>query len=217
MRAVYSLDLVLLAPHDGSWYVCAPTTGGRGRGATRALPSMSYSRATGAALSAAAKTFAGKTLGAAPRWLTQVGAFTEAGHPSAAAVSVAFVAVYPEATVTEDGRWVRVEGASLPARQKAMLRAAMLMLRHAVEHEPVAFHALPTQFTLRELQQVYELLLSRRLHKASFRRALHAAHVVEPMKAWRSEGRGRPAQLFRYSPRRKRAAQRGVRFDVAAA
>jgi 8-oxo-dGTP diphosphatase len=217
MRALYSLDLVLLAPHGGTWYVCAPEQGTRGRGAQRVLPTMSYARAAGDALAGAARTFAGKTIGASPRWLTQVGAFTDAGHPSDAAVSVGFVAVYPETAVSDDPSWVRAESAQVPARQKAMIRAAMLMLRHAVEHEPVAFHALPAHFTLRELQQVYELLLSRRLHKASFRRALHAAHVVEPTKAWRTEGRGRPAQLFKFAPRRKRSAQRGVRFDVAAA
>jgi 8-oxo-dGTP diphosphatase len=217
MRALYSLDLVLLAPHGGTWYVCAPDTGGRGRAAARALPTMSYGRAAGDALAAAARQFAGKTIGATPRWLSQVGAFTDAGHPTDAAVSVGFVAVYPDSAVDEDDAWVRAEGAQVPARQKAMIRAAMLMLRHAVEHEPVAFHALPAQFTLRELQQVYELLLARRLHKASFRRALHAAHVVEPTKSWRTEGRGRPAQLFKFAPRRRRLAQRGVRFDVAAA
>ena len=60
----------------------------------------------------------------------------------------------------------------------------------------------------------YELLLGRRLHKASFRRALQAAWLVEPTDEWRSEGRGRPAQLFRYAPRRRRNQRRGVRFDL---
>jgi hypothetical protein len=73
---------------------------------------------------------------------------------------------------------------------------------------------LPALFTLTDLQQAYELLLGRRLHKASFRRALHASWLVEPTDGWRSEGRGRPAQLFRYSPRKRRGHHRGVRFDL---
>jgi hypothetical protein len=73
---------------------------------------------------------------------------------------------------------------------------------------------LPTTFTLTELQAMYELLLGRRLHKASFRRALQGAWLVEPTEEWRSEGRGRPAQLFRYAPRRRRSARRGVRFEL---
>jgi hypothetical protein len=33
------------------------------------------------------------------------------------------------------------------------------------------------------------------------------------MDEWRSEGRGRPAQLFRYLPKKRRRAHRGMRFD----
>ena len=76
------------------------------------------------------------------------------------------------------------------------------------------FDFLPATFTLSELQSVYELLLGRRLHKASFRRSLHAASLVEATDEWRSEGRGRPAQLFRYAPPRRRRQRRGVHFDL---
>jgi len=41
---------------------------------------------------------------------------------------------------------------------------------------------------------------------------LQAAWLVEPTDEWRSEGRGRPAQLYRYSPRKRRPAQRGIRL-----
>jgi hypothetical protein len=61
---------------------------------------------------------------------------------------------------------------------------------------------------------MYELLLGKRLHKASFRRALQAAWLVEPTDEWRSEGRGRPAQLYRYAPKKRRKGRRGVRFDL---
>jgi len=77
----------------------------------------------------------------------------------------------------------------------------------------LVFRLLPAVFTLSELQELYELLLGRRLHKASFRRSLQAARIVEPTDEWRSEGRGRPAQLFRYAPKRRRATPRGVRFE----
>ena len=83
-----------------------------------------------------------------------------------------------------------------------------------MDHAPIAFHLLPVQFTLTELQQTYELLLGRRLHKASFRRALQAAYLVEPTDEWRSVGRGRPAQFFSFAPRKRRGGRRGVRFDA---
>ena len=101
-------------------------------------------------------------------------------------------------------------------RQRALLDAALETIRVRLDQAPIAFRLLPPTFTLSELQQTYELLLGRRLHKASFRRALQAAWLVEPTDEWRSEGRGRPAQLFRYAPRRRRNQRRGVRFDLLA-
>jgi hypothetical protein len=99
-------------------------------------------------------------------------------------------------------------------RQEAMVEAAIAAVRVRADRSPVAFRLLPATFTLSALQETYELLLERPLHKASFRRALHAARLVEPIDEWRSEGRGRPAQLFRYAPRKRRNGQRGVRFDA---
>jgi 8-oxo-dGTP diphosphatase len=94
-----------------------------------------------------------------------------------------------------------------------MVDAAVELVQSSVGQAPVAFRLLPPTFTLSELQEMYELLLDRPLHKASFRRSLQAARIVEPTDEWRSEGRGRPAQLFRYAPRRRKNPPRGVRFD----
>ena len=94
-----------------------------------------------------------------------------------------------------------------------MVEGATKTLQSSLDQAPIAFRLLPATFTLSELQQMYELLLGKRLHKASFRRALQAAWLVEPMDEWRSEGRGRPAQLFQYLPKKKRRLHRGVRFD----
>jgi len=89
-------------------------------------------------------------------------------------------------------------------------------MRARIDQQPIAFKLLPQTFTLSELQSVYEMLLGRRLHKASFRRSLHASSLVEATDEWRSEGRGRPAQLFRYSPPppRRRRPRRGIHFDL---
>jgi 8-oxo-dGTP diphosphatase len=103
---------------------------------------------------------------------------------------------------------------ALSPRQRAIVDGVTRAVRARTDQSPLAFRLLPATFTLSDLQSVYELLLGRGLHKASFRRALLAAFLVEPTDEWRSEGRGRPAQLFRYAPRRRRSARRGVRFDL---
>jgi len=154
-----------------------------------------------------------------PAWLEQVGAFGDGRrHPTDAELSVAYVGVVPQGTQLPSGStggWFAL--ADVPAlapRQRALLDAALETIRLRLDQAPIAFRLLPPTFTLSELQQTYELLLGRRLHKASFRRALQAAWLVEPTDEWRSEGRGRPAQLFRYAPRRRRNQRRGVRFDL---
>lgn len=172
-------------------------------------------------LSAAAERIAKDALGALPEWLEQVGALdNEKRHPSEMEISVAFAGLIPIGTPPPVGgayAWFSItELPQLAPRQRAMLDSALAMVRLRMDQSPVAFRLLPATFTLSELQHMYELLLGKHLHKASFRRALQSAFLVEPTEEWRSEGRGRPAQLFRYAPRKRRPTQRGIRLDVLA-
>lgn len=149
-------------------------------------------------------------------WMAPGVALASRKHPAESALSVPFVGVMNAKTPTPGGAaWYPVD--VLPAlapRQRAMAEGALETLRLHMDVAPVAFRLLPPTFTLSELQQAYELLLGRRLHKASFRRALQAAYLAEPTDEWRSEGRGRPAQLFKFAPRKRRGGHRSVRFDL---
>jgi 8-oxo-dGTP diphosphatase len=157
-------------------------------------------------------------VGSRPDWIEQLGAFGDGRrHPSPATLSVAFVAAVPHETAAlERGfHWFPVRDLPQVApRHRVMVDAGIEALRMAVDRAPIAFRLLPDTFTLTELQQMYELLLGKPLHKASFRRALQAAGLVEATDEWRSEGRGRPAQLYRFGPKRRRRTPRGVRFDL---
>lgn len=170
-------------------------------------------------LSDAALRIARATLGVSPAALDQVAAFGDnRRHPGDAEVSVAFVGLVPHTERAQppvDPAWHMLrEVPALSPRHRGIIDAAVSAVRTRMDHWPLAFRLLPPTFTLSALQSVYELLLGRPLHKASFRRALQAAYLVEPTDEWRSEGRGRPAQLFRYAPRKHRDAHRGVRFDL---
>jgi 8-oxo-dGTP diphosphatase len=153
-----------------------------------------------------------------PALLEQVGAFADARrHPGDADVSVGVVALTPPAELSSlaSAEWFSLSALPpLAPRHRAIVDRAITVVRQRVDQSPLAFRLLPPTFTLSDLQGIYELLLGRRLHKASFRRALQASYLVEPTDEWRSEGRGRPAQLFRYAPRKRRGARRGVRFDL---
>lgn len=166
----------------------------------------------------AASRIAEAVLGSAPAFFEQVGAFADGKrHPGDADVSIGIVALVParaEAPAT-DTEWFPLDALpTLAPRHRAVVERAASVARQRVDQSPLAFRLLPSTFTLSDLQSVYELLLGRRLHKASFRRALQASYLVEPTDEWRSEGRGRPAQLFRFAPKKRRGTRRGVRFDL---
>jgi len=157
-------------------------------------------------------------LGAQPGLLEQIAAFGDRRrHPSNALVSIGYVALVASGSggpAGDQAAWYPVdEMPAIAPRQRSIVEAAMQAIRARLDQSPIAFRLLPSTFTLSQLQEIYELLLGRRLHKASFRRALHASWLVEPTDEWCSEGRGRPAQLFRYAPRRRRGSRRGVRFE----
>ena len=164
----------------------------------------------------AAARIARGALGAAPSLLDQALARVAArtvGDP----FTVTYFGLAPDSSASPalDGSWVPTSDvASLAPRLGSDIDIAINAMRARVDQQPIAFKLLPSMFTLSELQSVYELLLGRKLHKASFRRSLHASSLVEATDEWRSEGRGRPAQLFRYSPPKRRRRRRGIRFDL---
>jgi 8-oxo-dGTP diphosphatase len=209
----FSVDLVLVAAMGNELALLCTRSG-----AERERWSIPWRvPQAGESLDGSAHRVAHDALGEAPIWMEQVGAFGDAKrHPSNSSISVGYVALVPHETATPRAGYAWFPLRDFPSvspRQRALVDSALKAVQARLDQAPIAFRLLPATFTLSELQQMYELLLGKRLHKASFRRALQAASLVEATDEWRSEGRGRPAQLFRYSPKKKRRAQRGVRFD----
>ncbi len=81
-----------------------------------------------------------------------------------------------------------------------ILDYALQRLRYKIEYSAVAFQLLPDEFTLRELQEAYMVILNDyELDKANFRKKLQREgnEVVEPTGRFRETG-GRPAELYRF-------------------
>jgi 8-oxo-dGTP diphosphatase len=208
-RVACAVDVVILTAERGGLFVLLER-----RDATR-LPGVRWHPEKDLDQGAAAlvRTLLGRT----SIWGEQVGAFCTGDHPDGADVSVTYVVLAPRGLSAPEGTvWYTASKlpASVGSRHRAAVATAVTHLRNRMDHVPIAFRLLPAEFTLSDLQHVYELLLGRSLHKASFRRALQAAALVEPTKQWRSEGRGRPAQFFRFAPRRRKEQRRLVRFEM---
>jgi 8-oxo-dGTP diphosphatase len=99
-----------------------------------------------------------------------------------------------------DARWVPIAlngvAAQLAFDHAEILEAALDRLRKKVEYTSLPAFLMPREFTLTELQRVYETVLGRTLDKSAFRTRVLAADLVVEAGKMRT-GASRPAQLYR--------------------
>ena len=69
-------------------------------------------------------------------------------------------------------------------------------IKNKLEYTDIAFNLMPEYFTLGELQQVYEVILGKKLLDPAFRRII--ASKVEKTDKTRVDGGHRPSKLFKY-------------------
>jgi len=74
-------------------------------------------------------------------------------------------------------------------------------LRAKLEYTMIGFQLLADEFTLSELQEVYEAIQNRKLDKRNFRKKLLATGILEQTLDVRKVGQHRPAALYRFNPR----------------
>jgi 8-oxo-dGTP diphosphatase len=82
-----------------------------------------------------------------------------------------------------------------------ILGLAVKRLRGKLDYSPVGFQLLPTEFTLRQLQEIHEAVRGEPLNKDSFRRRMLATGLLEATGARESEVSYRPAELYRFTRR----------------
>ncbi|KQT59690.1 NUDIX hydrolase [Methylobacterium sp. Leaf456] len=138
-------------------------------------------------------------------------------------VSVAYLALLPEAAFTAAGRngagllpaiidvpWAGEAGGPVALRDAAgggpltlafdhadILALAMLRLRGKLDYSGVGFALLPERFTLRQLQDVHETILGTPLNKPAFRRRMLDRGWLEPTGAREAGTSFRPPELYR--------------------
>jgi 8-oxo-dGTP diphosphatase len=95
------------------------------------------------------------------------------------------------------------------------LEAAMAHLHHKVQHQPIGFELLPEEFTLAQLQHLYETILNTAFDKGNFRKKMLSMNVLIPLDKTQKEVRHRPARLFRFDPERyEQLVQKGFLFEL---
>lgn len=129
------------------------------------------------------------------------------GHPGrqqrGRVVTVAYYAlVAPDrlADATRDSTaWFALtELPSLNRDQIEITDLARQRLVAKLDYSTIAFEFMPENFTLSELQQVYEIILGAELDKRNFRKRILGLGCIEATGEQRREGSHRPARLYRY-------------------
>ena len=150
--------------------------------------------------------------GAVAPYLEQVGSWgSKTRDPRGWSTTQLYFALLPAESIqltpganAADVRWWPVSGAGVRAKlafdHAKLLSAAIERLRAKVEYTSLPAYLLPKEFTLPDLQRVYEVVLGRPVEKSAFRTRVLAAGVVEPVDRQRQTGK-RPAQLYRLSSR----------------
>jgi hypothetical protein len=105
--------------------------------------------------------------------------------------------LYEAGLVEESGQGANL-GTPLWADHRRIAATALTRVRGKLAYRPLVFELLSERFTLTELQLTVEALSGGSLHKQNFRRMVESAGLVEATEDSRSEGRGRPARLYRF-------------------
>jgi len=145
--------------------------------------------------------------GMASPYLEQLGSWGSARRdPRGWSATHVYFALMPSmAAVTSganatDAQWFAISRDKVKPKlafdHSEILTAAIQRLRSKVEYTSLPAYLMPPEFTLPDLQRVYEIVLDRPLEKSSFRTRILAADLIEPVAKMR-KGPNRPAQLYR--------------------
>lgn len=137
------------------------------------------------------------------RHLEQLATFGEPGRdPRGRVLSVSYLALLPEpGPVHGTAEWLPAgEPPALAFDHAAILEAALERLRGKLSYSNVAYGLLGEEFTLSELQAVYEAVLGRELDKRNFRKKVLSLEMLDEAEGMR-RGPHRPAQLYRFRAR----------------
>lgn len=97
----------------------------------------------------------------------------------------------------------------------SILSAAHDRLRGKVRYQPIGFELLPDKFTLRQLQDLYEIVLDRELDKRNFRKKVLAMGIVKETKEIEKDVAHRAAKLYRFDKRKyDRLTKQGFNFEI---
>jgi 8-oxo-dGTP diphosphatase len=133
-------------------------------------------------------------------------------------VTVAYFALVNVHTSSEasNAEWFPINDLpQLAFDHETILMTALARLRGKVRYQPIGFKLLPEKFTLRQLQQLYEVIFDRELDKRNFRKKVHNMGIVVPLREIEKVAAHRAARLYRFDKKKyDRLTKKGFDFEI---
>ncbi len=137
----------------------------------------------------------------------QVGAFSELDrNPSKRIVGIAFFSIVDSTTIelsgveTDEGmQWFDID--NLPKigyDHQQIIKATVEELKNKINHSLALKKLFPSDFTLPEIQKIYEQILGVELDRRNFRKKFVKADLIEETGDKVTGMNGRPATLYRF-------------------
>lgn len=114
-----------------------------------------------------------------------------------------------------DARWFALtEVPQLAFDHEQILRKAELALRQQIHFEPIGFELLPNQFTIKELQSLYEAILDVRFDRRNFYNKMKRLEILEQVENTVNPTKKKEAYLFRFNKQKyEELKQKGFRLE----
>lgn len=140
-------------------------------------------------------------------YMRQVGAYGAIDRdPGERVISVAYCALinvrdYDDTIRKRYGlEWVALDNLpKLYSDHNLMVNNAIKLLRSRIKTEPLSFNLLPDEFTLTQLQHVYEAVLGHEIDKRNFRKRIKQIDVIEKTDNIDKVTSKRGAALYRFN------------------
>lgn len=140
-------------------------------------------------------------------FMTQSKAYGEVNrHPIGRVITVGYYSLIsvdryqPLASSWADNvYWVDLEKLpKLAFDHNQIVNDAIESLREHIRLHPIGFELLPKNFTLGEMQMLYEALLNKKFDKANFRKKILSMNLLKDTKKMQKDVSHRPARLFSF-------------------
>lgn len=157
-------------------------------------------------------------------YLEQVGAFGEPDrHPFGRVITVAYYSLIKieeysvkASSWATEAHWRDVNTLpKLAFDHSDIVEAAKNQLKDKVRKEPIGFELLPEEFTLSQLQDLYEAVLQQDFDKRNFRKKILSMNLLTDTGRLQDNVSHRPAKLFKFDMEKYESLRvRGFSFEL---